>query len=127
MNMTGEVMIIAIDFDGVINGYKGFKGKGKFEPPVPGAYRALTLLKEAGHTIIINTTRSETWLVEDYLRKNGIPFDHINTNPENAKRHLSPSKVLADIYIDDRNIPFDGNWSRTLGEIEVFKPWWKQS
>lgn len=119
-------MIIAIDFDGVINNYAGYKGKGVFEDPVPGAALSIQTLKSVGHTIIINTTRSETWLVEEYLVKYGIPFHHINYNPENAKRHLSPAKIIADVYIDDRNICFNGSWLDCLKDLENFKPWWKK-
>lgn len=118
-------MIIAIDFDGVISNYKGFKGKGVFEEPVPGSIMAIQCLSLSGHTIIINTTRSETWLVEEYLEKHKIPFNYINFCPENQRRHLSPTKVLADVYIDDRNVRFDGNWVATYDEVIKFKPWWK--
>lgn len=117
---------IAIDFDGVINSYSGWMGKGVFEPPIPGAALSITLLKQRGHTIIINTTRSEVLQIREYLHKWEIPYDYINHNPDNIRLELSPTKVLADIYIDDRNIPFRGDWSDTLERIENFKVWWRK-
>jgi len=115
---------IAIDFDAVISRYSGWKGKGIFGEPVSGAKAALNWLMNAGYKVIINTTRSETWLVEEYMLSNGLPFDHINFNPDNVTLHLSPSKVIADIYVDDRALKFEGNWRKTLQDIVTFKVWW---
>lgn len=117
---------IAIDFDGTIAGYDGWKGKGVFGKPIAGAAESLNRLKEEGWTIIIFTTRLEIDLVCDYLRKYSIPFDHINHSPETQEQFLHPSKVLADVYLDDRAIRFSGVWSDALEEINQHKdPWWR--
>ncbi len=117
---------IAIDFDAVVSEYYGWQGKGVFGVPVKGAKESLDWLKQAGYRVIINTSRQETWLIAEYMEKHSIPYDYINFNPENVRLHLSPVKVVADVYIDDRALRFDGNWKKTLLEAVHFKPWWKK-
>ncbi len=117
---------IAIDFDGVISKYDGWKGKGVFGEPISGVSKALQKLKDRNCNVMIYTTRLETYLVEEFLLKHSIPFDMINYNPENAKQHLHPSKMLADVYIDDRGITFCGQWTDEFVDCVLnFKPWWK--
>ena len=117
---------IAIDFDGVIASYKGYQGYGKFGPPVDqiGIIATLKYLKKTGWRIVIYTSRSETGHIAEYLKSNEIPYDFINYNPSNAEFNCSPCKPVADVYLDDRAINFDGNWASIVNEIENFKPWW---
>lgn len=117
---------IAIDFDAVVSEYYGWQGKGVFGVPVKGARESLDWLKQAGYRVIIDTTRAETWLIAEYMKKHSIPYDYINFNPENLRQHLSPVKVVADVYVNDRGLRFDGDWKKTLLEIIRFKPWWKK-
>ena len=119
--------VIAVDFDGVISDYAGFKGKGVFADPVLGCKIFLDQLRYSGWTIIVNTTRIEVHQIAEYLAMHEIPYDHINHNPENIKQHLHPAKVLADVYLDDRAIRFTGRWSpELLAKINNHKPWWKE-
>ena len=111
-----------IDFDGVINNYTGYKGIGVFEEPVPGAIENINKLKEAGWKIIIHTTRGETHLIKDYCEKYNIPVDEYNTNSNNYP-HQNQGKPYADIYIDDRAVNFNGNWSETFDKAINFKTW----
>ena len=118
---------IAVDFDGVISAYKGWQGKGVFEPPVDGCAKFLRELKGREWVIIVFTTRKETSMVRDYLAKHEIPFDFINYNPENITQGLSSKKVLADVYLDDRAIRFNGMWDNDLLDlIEISKVWWRK-
>jgi len=124
---VSDGMMIAIDFDGVISKYDGFIGKGNFGSPVDGVVEALLELKNLGHKILINTTRSEIDEIKDYLNDYGIPYDYINDSPINKERDLSPAKQCADVYIDDRNIEFSGHWDYGLIEkINGFSPWWRK-
>jgi len=118
--------VIAIDFDGTIAEYKGFKGKGIFGKPIKGVNFVLNKLKNEGHTLVINTTRLEIHQVGEYLEKHDIPYDYINHNPEDIKRQLHPCKVDADIYIDDKALRFEGDWNKTLLEIREHKLWWRK-
>ncbi len=115
---------IAIDFDGTITNYKGYKGKGIFDDPLPKCREEIKKIIEQGWTVIINTTRAETWEVQKYLNKHKIPFHYINYNPTNTDLHLSPAKVIADVYLDDRNVEFNGNWEKAIEKISKFKIWW---
>jgi hypothetical protein len=105
---------IAIDFDGVISDYQGYKGKGVFEKPVPGVADAISELKQEGHQIIIFTSRSEERDIKEYLELHDIPFDEINRNPAGTVKGLSKKKVCADVYIDDNAMAFNGSWPNTL-------------
>jgi histidinol phosphatase-like enzyme len=108
---------IAIDLDGVIFKYDGWKGLFDWGDPVEGALGALDMLKRAGWTIIIFTTRTNpetnpgystrqlSQLVADKLDEYGIPWDEI-----------SLYKPLADVYLDDRAMKFDG-WAKALKNI----------
>lgn len=119
-------MTIAIDFDGVIANYEGWKGKPTFPKPVDGVKFALDAIKAAGNIIIVNTCREETAAVKNYMDEHLLPYDYINFNPENIEQHLSPSKIRADVYIDDRAICFKGKWLDTLAELDQFKEWWRK-
>jgi len=117
-------LTIAVDFDATIASYDGFQGKGNFGAPVQNAKWALDLIKnEWGHTIIINTCRLEIDEIAAYLNEHEIPFDHINFNPENIKYDLHPAKVRADIYIDDKNVAFRGDWREAISNVAKFRNW----
>ena len=120
-------MTIAIDFDGTIAQYDRYRGKGIFGLPIDGAIEKINRLASQGNIIIINTTRIEKHDVAEYLKLYGIHYDYINYNPENDRQMLSHSKVLADVYIDDRNIEFNGEWNDDLiAKINNFKPHWRK-
>jgi hypothetical protein len=117
---------VAIDFDGVISQYDGWKGCGVFGELMPDVKEAIVALKNAGKKIIIYTTRGETEQIAEYLAKHCIPYDHINHNPQNFG-HMNPGKPIADVYIDDRAICFTGRWTSDLvQQIIDFKPWYKK-
>jgi len=86
---------------------------------IEGAEQALSLLKNHGYRIIINTCRvtlakesneleEEIEFIDATLRSLNIPYDEI---------HLG-SKLIADLYIDDRSIQFCGDWVKTLAEVD---------
>ncbi len=113
----------AIDFDGVICDYSnGWRGVGNFGAVLPGAKQALQQLKKEGWFIIIFTCRSEASLISDFLKREGIPFDQINKN-ENLPGMVpgyGREKVIADVYLDDRAIHFDGDWNKALKNVRQF-------
>ncbi len=117
---------ICIDFDGTIAEYNGWKGQGVFGCPVDGVRSALERLKEAGRVIIIHTTRGEEQDIVNYLGRYKIPWDYINHNPFQPSYH-NLGKPLADVYIDDRALRFNGCWEEFyIQQILKFKPWYKQ-
>jgi len=124
--MTEQILkdkLICVDFDGTIAKYGTWKGVGVFGDTVLSAQWALTMLKNLGATIIVHTCRKETNLVIDYLKNNKIPYDHVNYSPRNVEFKLSPKKIAADIYIDDKAIGFRGQWRETYLDVVNFRRW----
>lgn len=120
----GEGKTLAVDFDGVIHGYSnGWQNGIIYDAPVPGAKEALEKLDSEGYTILIYSTRcnEEYWEdgdnrvedVKNYLDLHQIPYTSIHTG----------GKPKATMYIDDRAISFQGNWSDTLDTVDNFKTW----
>jgi len=94
---------IAIDFDGTLveNAYP------KIGKPVIFAFETLKALQEKGHRLILWTYRSGKELDEavDFCKEKGIEFYAVNKSfPEEIFDNTQSRKILADIYIDDRNI-----------------------
>lgn len=114
---------ICIDFDGVIHDYsKGWQGVDVFNKPVNGAKEGTTALREAGWMIIIYTTRNDTPALRAWLEENQITYDHINYNP-NQPEGSDKGKLIANVYLDDRGILFDGNWEKAIERTLGFIPW----
>lgn len=114
-------MIIAIDLDGTILKYDGWKGEESFGEPIPGAVEALQTLKQQGHTIVIHTCRNVSKAMAEHLRANQIPFDRINVSPVDTRPRHVPHKPPADVYIDDKALRFKGDWPKMLKLLKGFK------
>ena len=104
-------LTIAVDFDGTIVEHEYPKiGREK-----PFAVETLLSLQEEGHTLILWTARDGE-LLEDAINwcaSRGLRFYAVNSNdPPEAMFPRQTAKVIADVYIDDRNlggIPSDWN------------------
>lgn len=70
--------------------------------PVPGAADALAEIRRAGWFVVIYTARHfNHWrITTEWLVANGFEYDQ-----------LVFGKPPARFYIDDRAIPFEGNWT----------------
>jgi hypothetical protein len=106
-------MKIAIDFDGTIVEavYPGIGEEKLF------AFRTLSELQKRGHLLVLWTSRTGKDLDEavDFCRKNGIEFYAVNKNyPEEVPDGTVSRKVIADIYIDDRNIGGFPGWGEVF-------------
>lgn len=98
-----QSLLIAVDFDGtiVVNKYP------KIGKPQLFAFETLQKLQEAGHRLILWTVRSGKALDEavTFCEANGITFYAINsTYPEETYSPKASRKIVADVFIDDRNI-----------------------
>lgn len=105
-------MTIAVDFDGTIVEHR-YPDIGKEKP---FAIDTLRKLSSEGHKIILWTAR-EGELLEDavaFCRRKGLEFYAVNSDtPENAlvfQGKASTTKLIADIYIDDRNLGGLPDW-----------------
>jgi hydroxymethylpyrimidine pyrophosphatase-like HAD family hydrolase len=110
---------IAVDFDGVIADYDGYKGAGVLGAPREDVRAALRQLRVEGWKIVIHTTRGPEE-VGEYLVRNEIPHDEINHNSD--YRTLG-TKPVADIYWDDRAVRYSGDAGRDLEVIRSFRTW----
>lgn len=109
-------MTIAVDFDGTIVEHKYPKiGKEK-----PFAVETLQSLQAEGHKIILWTSREGNLLKEaiDFCKSRGLEFYSVNSlYPEGYMfKKESGRKIVADLYIDDRNLGGLPDWG-TIYEI----------
>jgi len=102
-------MIIAVDFDGTIVKHK----YPEIGDEIPFAIQTLRLIQtELRHIIILWTVREGDLLDEavDFCRARGLEFYAINQNhPESGMTDM-PRKLMADMYIDDRNFGGMPDW-----------------
>jgi hypothetical protein len=107
-------MTIAVDFDGTIVTHK-YPYIGHI---MPEAWNTLKALKEAGHKLILWTCREGKELEEAvfFCKQYGIVFDAVNESI-NKYHNLGTRKVLADLYIDDKNIGGFLGWKQVYKDI----------
>jgi len=126
-------LVIAIDFDGTIVEHRyPFIGKIR-----PFAFETLEALQVKGHRLILWSHRSGQKLEEavKFCGSHGIEFYAVNKNfPEEKWDENDSRKILADIYIDDRNLGGVPQWGEIYQMIcpeeeitpeIVKKSWWK--
>lgn len=104
-------MIIAVDFDGTIVKHK-YPRIGK---EIPFATATLKKLQKKGHRLILWTARHGSELEDavDFCRKKGVEFYAINKNyPEEEFQETVSRKIVADLYIDDRNFGGLPSWGQ---------------
>lgn len=103
-------MIIAVDFDGTIVEHE----YPKIGKPIPFAIDVLKKLQyEDHHMLILWTVREGTLLDEavEYCKNKGLEFYAVNKNfPEETLEPGISRKIVADIYIDDRNLGGIPDW-----------------
>lgn len=96
-------MTIAVDFDGtIVEGAYPKIGKEK-----TFAIDTLRQLQREGNRIILWTSREGKELEEAlaFCHDRGLDFYAVNRNePEDALFSTHSTKVIADVYIDDRNL-----------------------
>lgn len=113
--------VLAIDFDGVLSDYTGWRGhNAPFDPPVEGAFQTLRDYIDNGYDIVVHTSRADSqsqtqrlwaWFKEFGLERRYL--DHLA---------ITSTKPAAVMYIDDRAWYFTGTFP-TIQEIKEFKTW----
>ena len=123
-NQNTKQKFTAFDMDGVIADYHGFVSVDFLGDPKQEVVKAIKMLKDLGHKIIVYSTRG-TELIKEYCKKHGIPVDYVNENPE--KSGLNPYKPIAQVYVDDRAVCYRDEKAEDLVErIVNFQPYWKE-
>jgi hypothetical protein len=104
--MSTRPVVFAVDVDGVLLKYDGWKGVDHLGDPLPGAKEFLEALRTIGE-VMIYTTRTCMWLnkphhvstlvvkVQEHLDKHGLPYDTI---------YSGQGKPPAKFYIDDKGV-----------------------
>jgi adenylylsulfate kinase len=110
---------IAVDFDGVVAEYDGWKGATVLGSPRKDVLRVLHTLRSEGWKIIIHTTRSASE-ISAYLVLHNIPHDEINQN--SSYQNAGP-KPVATVYWDDRALRYSGDALEDLKQIRSYKTW----
>ena len=107
---TGETMIIAVDFDGILC-------ENKFPEIGSPNYEMISMIRQLidnGHEVVLWTTRNgqELEAATNWCEDYGLHFCNINgPAPSNAAEYkdkypTESRKVYADIYVDDHNAEF---------------------
>jgi hypothetical protein len=117
--------VACVDLDGTILEDPDYditepSGQPGLGEPKRGAASALQSLKGLGWTLIIHTARFSKARtpaqaeqmrdeIEDHLQRANVPFDDVATGP----------KPIADYYIDDKAVAFNGDWWATTKRLTV--------
>lgn len=105
---------ICIDFDGVLNNYKGYDGDN-LGTPRPNCKRFLQVLHKDFYVVVFSVRRYSLiikWLVDYGL------WDYVD--------NVTSLKVPAKVYLDDRGVCFTGDYDKALKEIYNFKTYWEK-
>ena len=113
---------VCIDIDGTISRYIEWVNSKTFGEVLPHCAETIHHLKADGWFVIIYTTRADKNEISKFLGNHNIPFDAINENP-NQPENAKGGKPIADVYVDDRAIQFDGDWAGAYEKITGFKSW----
>lgn len=101
---------IAIDFDGVIHQYDGWRDGSIYGQPIAGSFDAMLKFIDRGYKVVVFSARPadhiRPWLAEHW------PFKMY------AVPEVTNTKPMAIAYIDDRAVTFKNNWP----EIEEMFP-----
>lgn len=106
---------ICLDFDGVIHSYSsGWKGETVIpDPPIHRSREAIAKLRES-FRVVVHSARTCTEegceAVWQWLHKHSIEVDDV-----------CMFKPPATVYVDDRAIPFTGDWEQAISDINAFR------
>ena len=96
---------VAVDLDGTLAEYDGFKGEDIIGKPRPYAKRMMKMYERKGYVIIVHTCRGNEKRVGEWLKEHNMPYHHINKNPNQPPG--TSDKLYANAYVDDRAVPAD--------------------
>ncbi len=111
-------MNIAVDFDGTIVKHR-FPEIGE---EIPFAIETLKLIQsELKHNLILWTVREGTLLDQavDYCRQKGLTFYAVNNNNPDEEPGSGPRKLMADMFIDDRNFGGLPDWGFIYNSLKT--------
>lgn len=106
---------ICLDFDGVIHSYQsGWQGEDVIpDPPIHKVDVAIRQLKKNFRVVVYSARCRSTEgidAIRRWLAKHNIEVDEVCAH-----------KPPAFIYVDDRAVPFTGDWDDTISAIHAFR------
>jgi hypothetical protein len=107
--------LVAVDFDRTLHPYtEGWKGvEPADEPPTKGAIDFLQALKMKGYEIVVHSVRAEEpggiEAIQAWLDRYGLA-EYIDG--------ITATKPQAVAFVDDRAVPFEGDWLAALRGVE---------
>lgn len=123
-NGSDEYKVVCVDLDGVLAEYGGYYGPFDIGEPYPWAEELLVKIKNLGYEIVVFSTRGQCeiwqWLETAKLKQY---VNYVNVNPNFVQNN--PGKPVANFYVDDRALRFNGNVDETITNIMHVKEWWK--
>lgn len=106
---------VAVDFDGTLHPYTdGWTGiLPADEPPNPLAVEFLKMCKTRGWDVIVFSCRASEWEgaegIAQWIGRHGLaPF----------VTSITHEKPVAFAYVDDRAVPFRGDWLASFARVE---------
>ena len=105
---------ICLDFDGVLNNYKGYAGDN-IGTPREGCKEFLETLSK-DYSIVIYSVRKFTDILI-WLNKHDL-LQYITD--------VTGYKIPAVCYVDDRGLNFQGDYDETIKQIQNFKTYWEE-
>ena len=106
--------IVSIDFDGVLSKYNGWKGEDILGKPIDGAKEFISNLIKSGYKPVVFTTRKSE-PISKWLKKFGFPDIEV-----------SNFKYPSVVYIDDRCVKFDGDFSKLVDDLKKYDVYWRK-
>lgn len=103
-------MRIAVDFDGVLHDRANPLPGKRMGPPIKGALEAIEELLAEGHYVFIHTSMALDGPGEAAVYRWLADWDFPDM--------YVVAKELADVYIDDRAIHFNGDWGDALYDMQ---------
>lgn len=106
---------ICLDFDGVIHSYRSpWAGEDVIpNPPILGSSESIARLRKH-FRVVVHSVRCASEAgraaIQRWLDQHGIEVDEICEH-----------KPAAHIYVDDRGVPFHGDWNQTIAAIHEFR------
>ena len=115
LGIEQKVKTVCLDFDGVIHSYRsGWQGETTIpDPPIHGVRDAIRQLRRR-YRVVVNSARGATEegceAIRRWLEKHDIEVDEV-----------CREKPPAFVYVDDRAIPFTGDWEQAIADINDFR------
>jgi len=118
---------LAIDLDGVLASFDGWKGEGHIGPPLDGLRAFLDEMQDMGWEFVIYTARRSRGEVARWLVAHGLAEYFGGKQGPHGTAAIAGYKPHADVYLDDRAMRFDGSFDGLAKRVGDFTPYWKRS